>query len=103
MADLPQAGATSSIEDQIRLREQKAEMLREKGAHPYGNGVSVPHTTAFVRVRHADDDAARLEQDQSEPYGVAGRGGGLGPPGGGGVPPPFGPDAGPPHLLPEAH
>src|SRR5438067_12898996 len=73
MADLPQAGATSSIEDQIRLREQKAQMLREKGAHPYGNGVSVPHTTEFVRVRHADDDAGRLEQDQSEPYGVAGR------------------------------
>src|SRR2546422_1389725 len=73
MADVPQAGATSSIEDQIRLREQKAQMLHEKGAHPYGNGVSVPHTTAFVRIRHADDDAGRLEQDQSEPYGVAGR------------------------------
>src|ERR671937_3146651 len=74
MADVPQPSATSSIEDQIRLREQKAQALREKGAHPYGNGVSVPHTTAFVRVRHADDDASRLEQDQSEPYGVAGRG-----------------------------
>jgi lysyl-tRNA synthetase class 2 len=73
MTDTPQAGATSSIEDQIRLREQKAAELREKGSHPWGNGVSVPHTTAFVRMRHADDDAARLEQDQSEPYGVAGR------------------------------
>jgi lysyl-tRNA synthetase class 2 len=73
MADTPQAGATSSIEDQIRLREQKAQMLREQGAHPYGNGVVVPHTTGFVRVRHEDDDAQRLEEDQSEPYGVAGR------------------------------
>jgi lysyl-tRNA synthetase class 2 len=73
MTDTPQAGATSSIDDQIRLREQKAQQLREKGAHPYGNGVAVPHTTAFVRTRHADDDAAALEQDQSEPYGVAGR------------------------------
>src|SRR3954466_4874565 len=73
MADTPQAGATSSIEDQIRLREQKAQQLREKGSHPYGNGVTVPHTTGFVRMRHADDDAAALEQDQSEPYGVAGR------------------------------
>jgi lysyl-tRNA synthetase class 2 len=73
MTDTPQAGATSSIDDQIRLREQKAAELREKGNHPWGNGVSVPHTTAFVRMRHADDDAARLEQDQSEPYGVAGR------------------------------
>jgi lysyl-tRNA synthetase class 2 len=73
MADTPQAGTTSSIEDQIRLREQKAQMLREKGAHPYGNGVAVSHTTGFVRVRHADDDSKRLEEDQSEPYGLAGR------------------------------
>src|SRR3954470_6296806 len=73
MNDTPQPGATSSIEDQIRLREQKAEELREKGNHPYGNGVTVPHTTAFVHIRHDDDDAARLEQDQSEPYGLAGR------------------------------
>jgi lysyl-tRNA synthetase class 2 len=73
MADTPQPGATSSIEDQIRLREGKAQELREKGAHPYGNGVQVPHTTGFVRMRHADDDGPRLEQDQSEPYGLAGR------------------------------
>jgi len=73
MADTPQAGATSSIEDQIRLREQKAQELREQGVHPYGNGVEVPHTTGFVRIRHADDDAARLEEDQTEPYGLAGR------------------------------
>src|SRR2546430_11308813 len=73
MADTPQAGATSSIEDQIRLREQKAALLRERGVHPYGNGVVVPYTTEFVRVRHCDDDAAHLEEDQSEPYGIAGR------------------------------
>src|SRR5258705_4003873 len=74
MADTPQAGTTSSIEDQIRLREQKAQMLREKGAHPYGNGVAVSHTTGFVRMRHADDDSKRLGEDQSEPYRGAGRG-----------------------------
>jgi lysyl-tRNA synthetase class 2 len=73
MPDTPQAGATSSIEDQIRLREQKAQELREKGVDPYGNGVAVPHTTGFVRTRHADEDAASLEQDQTEPYGLAGR------------------------------
>src|SRR4051812_28434504 len=73
MADTPQPSATSSIEDQIRLREQKAQALREKGTHPYGNGAVVPHTTGFVRIRHEDDDAARLEEDQSEPYGIAGR------------------------------
>src|SRR5438445_3414494 len=73
MADTPQAGATSSIEDQIRLREQKAGLLREKGVHPYGNGVVVPYTTEFVRVRHCDDDAAQLEEGQRGPYGIAGR------------------------------
>src|SRR5690349_10764059 len=73
MADTPQPGATSSIEDQIRLREDKASTLREKGSSPYGNGVQVPHTTGFVRMRHADDDGKKLEQDQSEPYGLAGR------------------------------
>jgi lysyl-tRNA synthetase class 2 len=64
---------TSSIEDQIRLREQKAEALRKLGAHPYGNGVIVPHTTGWVRARHAEDDAAALEANPTEPYGVAGR------------------------------
>jgi len=73
MADTPQPGATSSIEDQIRLREQKAQQLREKGAHPYGNGIQVPHTTGYVRTRHADDDAAALEANPTEAYGVAGR------------------------------
>src|SRR3954447_3034667 len=73
MAESPQPGATSSIEDQIRLREEKAQALRDKGAHPYGNGVQVRHTTGFVRMRHADDDGPRLEQDQSVPYGLAGR------------------------------
>src|SRR5206468_12439567 len=57
-SEIPQPGATSSIEDQIRLREQKADQIREKGAHPYGNGVEVPHTTEIVRARHANDDAA---------------------------------------------
>src|SRR3954469_20162177 len=73
MADTPQPSFTSSIEDQIRLREQKAQALREKGAHPYGNGATVTHTTAFVRTRHEDDDAARLEADETEAYAIAGR------------------------------
>src|SRR4051812_33404002 len=70
---MTEPGATSSIEDQIRLREQKADALREKGAHPYGNGVVVPHTTGFVRARHAADDAAALDAQPTEPYGIAGR------------------------------
>ncbi len=70
---MAETGATSSIEDQIRLREQKAQQLREKGAHPYGNGVVVPHTTGFVRTRHAADDASALAAEPSESYGIAGR------------------------------
>jgi lysyl-tRNA synthetase class 2 len=70
MAETPQ---TSSIEDQIRLREEKAEALRKLGLHPYGNGIAVPHTTGFVRARHASDDAAALEANPTEAYGVAGR------------------------------
>jgi lysyl-tRNA synthetase, class II len=72
-SETPQPGATSSIEDQIRLREEKAQQLRNLGAHPYGNGVRVPHTTAFVRARHANDDAPSLEASHTEAYGVAGR------------------------------
>ena len=73
MSDTPQPGATSSIDDQIRLREQKAQELRQKGAHPYGNGVAVPHTTGYVRTCHASDDAAALEANHTDAYGVAGR------------------------------
>src|ERR1700737_1817337 len=57
----PNAGATSSIEDQIRLRERKAAELRDRGAHPYGNGVAVPHTTGLVRARHGAQGAAALD------------------------------------------
>ena len=71
MADAPTT--TSSIEDQIRLREEKAGALRKLGEHPYGNGIRVPHTTGFVRTKHATDDAAELEANPTEPYGVAGR------------------------------
>ena len=70
---MAEPGQTSSIEDQIRLREEKAQALRGKGAHPYGNGVAVPHTTGFVRARHDADDAAALEASPTEPYSIAGR------------------------------
>jgi lysyl-tRNA synthetase class 2 len=70
---MAETGTTSSIEDQIRLREEKARALRAAGADPYGNGVRVPHTTGFVRTRHQSDDAAALEAQPTEAYGVAGR------------------------------
>src|SRR6202048_4383477 len=69
----PNAGATSSIEDQIRLRERKAAELRDRGAHPSGNGVAVPHTAGLVRERHGAQDAAALEAAPSQAYAIAGR------------------------------
>jgi len=70
---MAETGTTSSIEDQIRLREEKAKALQALGAHPYGNGVEVPHTTGFVHARHDSDEAAVLDAQPTEPYGVAGR------------------------------
>ena len=49
MSEKPTPGATSSIEDQIRLREEKARDLRERGQHPYGNEVQVGATAKHVR------------------------------------------------------
>jgi len=73
MTEKPEPGHTSSIGDQIRLREAKAEQLRQRGIDPWGNGTAVPHTTALVRTRHGTQDAAALEAEHSEAYGVAGR------------------------------
>ena len=73
MAEEPKAGTTSSIEDQIRLREEKAAQLLARGAHPYGNGVAVPHTTGQIKEHHGAQDAPTLEATPTEAYGVAGR------------------------------
>jgi lysyl-tRNA synthetase class 2 len=73
MSDKPTPGATSSIEDQIRLREEKARTLRERGLHPYGNDVAVTTTTAHVREVHAGDSAEQLEKEHTPAYAIAGR------------------------------
>ena len=73
MSERPTPGATSSIEDQIRLREEKARALRERGLHPYGNKVEVTTTTAHVREVHAADSAEQLEKEHSPTYSIAGR------------------------------
>src|SRR5438309_4077113 len=73
MSDKSTAGATSSIEDQIRLREEKAEQLRKLGLHPYGNAVQVGTTAAHVKEVHGADTAEALEKEPSPPYGIAGR------------------------------
>ncbi len=70
---MAEPGQTSSIEDQIRLREDKAQALRAAGAHPYGNGVEVPHTSGFLHARHDTDDGPALEAKLTEPYSIAGR------------------------------
>jgi len=69
----PTSSATSSIADQIRLREEKAAQLRKLGAHPYGNGVQVPHTTRTVREKHGAQDGPSLEATPTGAYGIAGR------------------------------
>ena len=73
MSDRPTPGATSSIEDQIRLREEKARALRERGLHPYGDDVQVTTTTGHVREVHAADSAEQLEKEHSPTYSIAGR------------------------------
>lgn len=72
-APAPEAGKTSSIADQIRLRESKAAQLREKGGHPYGNGVAVAHTTGAVRAAHGGQDAPALEAAHTPAYALCGR------------------------------
>src|SRR4051812_36073019 len=67
------ANTTSSIEDQIRLREGKAADLRGKGVDPWGNGTKVDHLTSLVRERHADQKAEELEAQHTPAYGLAGR------------------------------
>ena len=73
MSEKPTPGATSSIEDQIRLREDKARELRARGQHPYANDVQVASTTAHLREVHGGDSAEDLEKEHSPPYSIAGR------------------------------
>jgi len=73
MAEEKTAQATSSIEDQIRLREGKVALLRERGRDPYPSGVHVGCTTARIRDIHAADDAKALDEMPNGPYTIAGR------------------------------
>ena len=73
MSEEKPAQATSSIEDQIRLREGKAAQLRERSLDPYPAGVHVTTTTGHVREVHASDDAKALEAEATGPYAIAGR------------------------------
>jgi lysyl-tRNA synthetase, class II len=73
MSEKPTPGATSSIEDQIRLREEKARDLRARGQDPYGNQVQVGATTEHVKEVHGADSAEALEKEHTPPYSIAGR------------------------------
>src|SRR6266852_5240467 len=73
MSEKPTPGATSSIEDQIRLREEKARDLRARGQHPYGNAVQVGVTAEHVKEVHGGDSAEALEKESTPPYSIAGR------------------------------
>ena len=71
MSDKPTPGATSSIEDQIRLREEKARDLLARGQHPYGNAVQVGATAEHVKEVHGGDTAEALEKEYTPPYSLA--------------------------------
>jgi lysyl-tRNA synthetase, class II len=73
MTEEKTAQATSSIADQIRLREGKAAQLRERGHEPYPAGTHVTATTGHIREVHASDDAKVLEAEPTGPYTIAGR------------------------------
>src|SRR5438270_4390126 len=74
MTDKPSAPqATSSIHDQIRLREAKAAELKKRGVDPWGHGTKVEHCTSLVRERHASQSAEELEAQPTGPYSIAGR------------------------------
>jgi lysyl-tRNA synthetase, class II len=73
MSEKPTPGATSSIEDQIRLREEKAREMRARGLHPYGNEARVGTTAAHVKEVHGGDSAEALEKEHTPTYCLAGR------------------------------
>ena len=72
-AAAPPSNTTSSIEDQIRLREEKARNLQGKGVDPWGNGTKVEQQTSLVRERHLDQKPEELEAQHTPAYGIAGR------------------------------
>ena len=57
MADTEKPAAeaqhTSSVADQLRLREAKAQELAKRGVQPWGNQVRSADGTAVVKSRHA--------------------------------------------------
>jgi lysyl-tRNA synthetase class 2 len=63
---------TSSLEAQRDLRLKKAEELRARGVHPFGNGRRVEHTSRQVKERFGDKPAEEIEQDPTV-WSVAGR------------------------------
>ncbi len=63
---------TSSDEAQVGLRREKAGRLQERGIHPFGNGMPVPHTSADIRRAHGEQDAAQLSGERPT-YTISGR------------------------------
>jgi len=69
-SEIPQPGATSSIEDQIRLREQKADQLREKGAASVRQRCrGAAHHGDRPRSGTRTTMRRLLEAQHTEPYG----------------------------------
>lgn len=72
MADHETPTGSSSLEAQRALRLKKADELREKGIHPWGNGRSVPHLGSDVKAHFGDQPMEAIEADETI-WSVAGR------------------------------
>ena len=72
MASEPTVEGTSSLEAQRALRLKKAEELRARGIHPWGNGRKVPHAAADLKGKYGDRPNEEIEPDPTV-WSVAGR------------------------------
>lgn len=72
MAENESPAGSSSLEAQRALRLKKAEELRARGIHPWGNGRKVAHTALDVKRTFGDAPVEVVEADETV-WSVAGR------------------------------
>lgn len=71
-APVSAAEAISKEEELFKVRLGKVESLRQRGAHPFGNGVAPKNTAAEIHAAHAEQDGPAVEAAHAA-YSVAGR------------------------------
>jgi len=72
MSDVREAPSVSSLEGQRQKRLEKAQLLRERGIDPWGNGRRVQHVSAELHRRFEGQSAEEVEKDPTV-FSVAGR------------------------------